>query len=146
MNAGKIITTAVVVGIALNVFDYVVHGLILQGMVYDGLEIMRQDASIVALIAADFVTALVFVWVYDKVRGSFDSGMGGGMTFGFYAGILMAFPGFIFNHLLLVGFTYSLAWVSTITLVVAMMLAGAVAGLMYANEGAGSSDAGGFAG
>lgn len=152
MNVGKLLSATAVVGIVVNVFDYVLHDMILSGVIYDGLaDVLREDVSIVAIVAAEFVAALVFVWVYDKVRGSFDSGMAGGAVFGLYAGILVAFPAFIFDHLLLAGFTYGLAWTWTLSGIAWGVIAGATAGMMYGDDGAGASeaaahDAGGFAG
>lgn len=147
MNAGKLLSTAVVVGIVVSVFDYVLHDMILQGVVYDGLaDVLRQDVSVIAVVGAEFVAALVFVSVYDKVRGSFDAGMAGGAVFGLYAGVLISFPALIFNHLLLAGFTYGLAWTWTLSGIAWGIIAGATAGMMYGTDGAAASDGGGYAG
>ena len=61
----------------------------------------------------DFVTVLVFVWVYDRVRWS-RAGVKGGASYALYAGILINFPTWIFAHLLFEGFPYSLAWTWTL--------------------------------
>lgn len=144
MNVGKLLSATAVVGIVVNVFDYVLHDT-LRGVFHLGLaDVLRQDVSVAAIVAGEFVAALVFVWVYDKVRGSFDAGMAGGAMFGLYAGILIAFPAFIFDHLLLAGFTYGLAWTWTLSGIAWGVLAGATAGMMYGNEGAGASDTGAF--
>jgi hypothetical protein len=126
----RLLLTALVVGLVVNVFDFLVHGLLLAGPLYSKLPIMRPDAAIPFLIVADFVAALVFVWVFQRVRACFPPGAAGGAAFGLYAGILVNFPTWIVSYLLLKGFTYGLAWVWILTGVAWGVLAGAVAGAM----------------
>lgn len=135
MKLGRLLTVAVVLGVVMNVVDFLVHGLALQGL-YAGMPIMRTDTSVVALVIGDFVAALVFVWVYSRVRGSFAPGLVGGLTFGFYAGVLVSFPNFIFMNLMLIGFGYQLAWVMIFTTVVWCVVAGAVTGALTGNASA----------
>jgi hypothetical protein len=131
MNLGKLILAALVVGVVWNGWDFVVHGQILQSQ-YAGLEaLFRKDAPMQWLVIGDFVAALVFVWVYDRVYGSFGGGWKGGATYGFYAGVLASFPTWIFMNLLIVGFPYSLAWIWTIVGILAGVIGGAVAGMVY---------------
>ena len=133
MNFGRLLKTAVAVGVVVNVYDYLVHGLLLGGS-YAEIPILIQDASMVPFIVGDFVAALIFVWVFDKVRASFGAGMMGGLTFGFYAGILIAFPMYIFLHLIIAGFTYWLSWVWIITGIGGALAAGATAGAVYGGD------------
>jgi hypothetical protein len=132
MNVKKFIPAALAVGVAVNVFDYIVHGQILQGPVYSQLTtLMRADTPMYWLVIGDFVAAFVFVWVYDRVYGSFGGGPKGGAMYGLYAGILVNFPTWIFGHLLINGFTYGLAWIWTIVGILWGVVGGAVAGAMY---------------
>lgn len=128
MPISKLLVTTVVVGIVVNVYDFLVHGMLLQGPLYSRLPLMRTDMSVPLLIVTDFVAALVFVWVYQRVRSSFAPGAGGGATFGLYAGVLVNFPTWIGGYLLLEGFTYGLAWAWILTGILWAVLAGAVAG------------------
>jgi len=130
MNVKKCLIASAVVGVVLNVIDFVFQGQIMAAT-YAGMSIFRKDMQIPLLVVSDFVVALVFVWVYDKVRGSFGAGPAGGARFGFYAGVLVNFPAWIILNLLLVGFPYSLAWVWTIYGIVLSVIAGAVAGALY---------------
>jgi len=129
MKLGRILVVGLVVGVAVNFFDFLYHGLLMAGR-YEGMAIMRQDGSMVALVLGDIVAAIVFVWVFARVKKCFDAGVIGGVTFGVYAGVLTAFPMFIFNHLLLVDYTYGLAWSMTIAQILWCLVAGAVAGAM----------------
>ena len=130
MNVKKLLLAAVAVGVVMNVVDFVVQGQLLAGL-YAGLPLFKRDPSIHWLVIGDFVSALVFVWVYDKVLASFGGGPKGGALYGLYAGILMNFPTWIFSHLLFEGFPYSLAWTWTIVGVVWCVIAGTVAGMIY---------------
>ena len=130
MPVSKLLVTAVVVGIVANVYDFLIHGVLLQGPLYSGIPLMRPDASLPLLIVTDFVAALVFVWVYDRVRASFPAGASDGAKFGLYAGVLVNFPTWIACYLLLDGFTYPLAWAWTLAGLGWCILAGAVTGAL----------------
>jgi hypothetical protein len=130
MPVAKLLVTAIVVGIVVNLYDFVIHGLALQGPLYSKLPLMRTEASLPLLIISDFVAALVFVWVYDRVRRSFAPSAAGGAVFGLYAGVLVNFPTWIICSLLLNGFTYGLAWAWILTGILWGVLAGAVAGAL----------------
>jgi hypothetical protein len=134
MNVKKLLIAAVVVGIVMNVFDWVVQGMILQKAYYSTLTTLFRPAEelpMLWLIIGDFVAALVLVYVYDRAYSSFGGGPKGGATYGLYAGILVNFPTWIFAHLLFVGFPYSLSWVWTVVGVVWFVVGGAVAGALY---------------
>jgi hypothetical protein len=130
MPVSQLLVNAVIVGIVVNIYDFVVHGVLLHGPLYSKLPLMRPDASVPLLIATDFVAALVFVWVYQRVRTSFAPGAAGGATFGLYAGILMSFPTWISCYLLIQGFTYGLAWAWILTGILWAVLAGTVVGAL----------------
>jgi hypothetical protein len=120
------------VGVVLNAYDFVAHGQIMNSMFYSKLTgLMRQDAPIHWFIIGDFVAALVFVWVYDRVYSSFGGGAKAGATFGLYAGILASFPGILFNNLVIANYPYGLAWATVIVSVIGSIIAGAVAGALY---------------
>lgn len=132
MNTKKLVIATLVVGIVMNVLDFVIHGLVLSGAYYSQLPtLFRQDTSPTWFVIGDFVAALVFVWVYDRVYGSFGGGPKGGATYGLYAGVLINFPTWIFASLIYVGFPYSLSWVWTIIGILYGVVVGAVAGAMY---------------
>ncbi len=133
MQYGRILKTALAVGIAVNVFDFLVNGMLLMSWM-ENLPIMRQDASIPLLIVGDFIASLVLVLVYAKVRGSFGEGPKAGASFGFYIGVVANFPTWIFAYLLFNGMTYQAAWVMTIVGIVWTMVAGAVAGWVYGSD------------
>jgi len=130
MDVKKLLLGTLAVGVVANVFDFVVQGQLLASY-YAGLPLFNREPPIPWLVFGDFVTALVFVWVYARVHGSFGGGPKGGATYGLYAGILMNFPTWIFSHLLFVGFPYALSWIWTAVGVAWCVIAGAVAGAVY---------------
>ncbi len=130
MNVKKILLTAVAVGVVMNIFDFVVQGQLLAGYGAQ-FAFLKKEPPIPWLVVGDFVAALVLVWFYDRVHGSFGTGPKGGATFGLYAGVLVNFPTWIFAHLLFVDFPYGLSWTWTIVGIVWGVIAGAVAGAVY---------------
>lgn len=132
MNITKLLVATLGAGVVANVYDFVVHANLLQRAYYSQLtSLFRQDAPMAWIIVGDFVAALVFVWVYDRVYGSFGGGVKGGATFGVYAGVLVNFPMGIFLNLLFVGFPYELAWLWIMTGIIWAVLIGAIVGALY---------------
>ncbi|HEY7925173.1 MAG: hypothetical protein ACHP85_15690 [Burkholderiales bacterium] len=130
MNVKKLLLATVVVGVVMNVVDFVVQGQLLAGY-YANLALMKKEPPIPLLVLGDFVAVLVFVWVFDRVRGSFAGAAKGGAIYGLYSGILINFPTWIFAHLLFEGYPYGLAWTTTLIGVAWCVIAGAIAGLIY---------------
>jgi hypothetical protein len=129
---GKLIIAILAAGVAANIYDFVVHGLILGSTVYERYtQLFRTDMPMAWMVVADFVAAAVFVIVYARVYQSFGGGLKGGATFGLYAGLLASFPTWIITHFLINGFTYELAWIWTIAGIVWGVIVGTVAGLLY---------------
>ena len=131
MHLKKLLLAALAVGMAINVLDVFVHGMLCENMYYSQFPIFRRDNTVPFLVLGDFMKALAFVWVYDRVHGSFAAGAAGGAAFGLYAGVLVQFPNNIFLHLLITDFPYGLTWAWTIYGVVLAVVAGALAGAIY---------------
>jgi len=128
MHLKKLILAAFVAGVTINLLDFFVHGMLFENMYYSQVPLFRRDNTIPFLVLGDFMKGLVFVWVYDRVRGSFASGAAGGAAFGLYAGVLVQFPSNIFLHLLIRDFPYGLTWAWTVYGVVLFVIVGALVG------------------
>jgi hypothetical protein len=134
MNVKKLILAALVVGVVVNVYDFIVHGVLLAG-IYQGLpDLFRQDMSLTWLVIGDFIAALVLVWFYARVQGSFGEGAAAGAKFGLYAGVLLGFPAQLFANMMFVGFPYSLAWYWVFAIIGWAIVGGATAGAIYKAE------------
>jgi len=131
MNLTALVKLGVVTGIVLNVLDFVVQGVLLADM-YAATPAFRNTNDIIPyLILGDFVAAFVFCWAYLKLGAATGPGAGGGAQFGFIAGVLIAFPTWIFVHLLINGIPYGMVWMMTVWGVVAYTIVGAVAGALH---------------
>lgn len=135
MKSGKFWLAVLVGGVVLNVLDFVLHGMILHSY-YGGMpELFNPPGNPVSFIIGDFVFALVFVWVYDRVYASFGGGPRGGATFGVYAGVITSFPTWFLMSFIIKGFTMDLAWIWTINGLVWSVILGAVIGSVYKKGG-----------
>lgn len=130
MNAKKFLLAFVVVGVVLNILDMLVQGMLLANM-YASVAIFRKDTPIAWWFVLDFIYALVLVFVYEKVKGSFAQGVAGGALFGAYAGLLVNFPMMLAMRLFFVDFPYSLGWIWTVYGIIWYVIAGVIIGLIY---------------
>ena len=134
MNVKKLLIAALAVGLVVNVYDFVVHGMLLRGT-YESLPgLFKQSGSVTGFVIGDFVFALVFVWFYDRVRSSFGAGASNGAKFGLYVGVLLGFPVQLFSQMMFVGFPYALAWEWVASAIVVGILGGATVGAVYGSE------------
>lgn len=133
MKSSKFWIAVVVTGVVMNVVDFLVQGMWFGTMIYSKFpDLFSMNPSAMPFyIIGDFITVLVFAWVYDKVYASFGGGAKGGMMAGLYAGVLANFPTWIFAHLTFKGFPYSVSWIFTIYGIVWYIIAGTIVGAMY---------------
>jgi hypothetical protein len=137
VNPKKFVLAILVVGIVANVYDFLVHGLLL-GPTYASMPgLFRPDSSAVWFVIGDFIAALVVVWFYARVRRSFGGGLAGGAEFGLYIGVLLGFPAQLFMNLMFVGFPYGLGWIWVFAAIGWGIVVGASAGAVYGREPAG---------
>lgn len=136
MQTGRILKTGLVVGVVANIYDFVTNTYLFPMLGEPpGMMKAMEELQIQWLVLSDFVAALVLVWVFDKVRGSFGPGAAGGMTFGMYAGVLMHFPTWIVMSIIARDFSYGTAWMWTLTGILWVVIMGTVAGVLYDKMG-----------
>jgi hypothetical protein len=95
---------------------------------------MTGEFSLLYQTVGNVFSAVVLVWVYDRVRGAFPGGLSGGAVFGIYAGVLIHFPTWLFMTVY-AGWPYGPTWHATFVLILATVVAGAFAGLAYEKLG-----------
>jgi hypothetical protein len=137
MNLKKLLIAFIAVGVVVNVYDFLVYGVLLRGTLES--EPLRavfkpMVENMVWYIIADFVAALVFVWVYARVYDSFGGGVKGGLTFGIYGGIFLTFPTAIVIYLSIAGIPYWFSWAWIAIGIVWCIIAGIVAGALYTKQ------------
>lgn len=132
MNLKRFLVAGLAGGVVANVMDAVVHGQILTAKYYAQMPgLFRQDNRLPWLIGGTFVAALVLAWVWTKVHTCFGGGAKGGALGGFYAGVLINFPGQAFAYLMFAGFPMALACLWTIYGILWAVVVGAVIGALY---------------
>jgi len=131
MKSGKFWIAVLVAGIVANVIDYLVYTQWL-GPTYmmSNPVLFRQDTNPAWFVVGDFVSVFVFAWIFDKVSSVFGSSVQDGAKAGFYLGILVSFPTYIFMHLMFNGYPYGLSWISTIYSVLWYVMVGAILAAM----------------
>ncbi len=132
MQLNKALSAGAVGGIVLAIYEYLVHGMLLANQ-YKAIEGFKQADSPFWFPIIAIVMGLVAGVIFAKTRSAWESGAKGGMTFGFWIGLLGGFASF-YQPLTVAGYPYAMAWYSLIVMVIGWMLFGAVAGSMYKVE------------
>jgi hypothetical protein len=92
INVGKVIVGAIVAGIAMNGFDYVINEMIMKAdyaAVFAARNIDPMAMSIATMVVLDFAMALLLVFTYAAIRTRF----GPGPKTAVVAGLLVALVG-----------------------------------------------------
>lgn len=136
MKNAKFWIAVLVSGVAANIIDAIVFGLIVTPAYFAKLpDLFNQNISPVWFIILDFIWIFIFACVYDKVYNSFSGGVKGGMMWGLYGGIFCTFPTWISLHLMFKGFPYDLSWIFTIYMIIWYVINGAIIGAIYKKSG-----------
>jgi hypothetical protein len=132
MNLKSFFAATLAAGIVANAIDTFVQGGWFNSNYYSKAPLLfRQDGEMWMFILGDFVSVAVFTWFYQVVRNSFGVGLMNGLRFGVYAGILISFPMYLFLHLMLLQWSYSLSWALTIYTILWCAIVGAIAGVIH---------------
>ena len=125
MKSGKFWLAVLAGGVVGNILDYLVQGMWLSQSYYMQMpDTFSQTPNIAWYVIGDFVAVFVFAWVFNKVSASFGSTPKDGAMAGLYLGIFANFPLWIFMHLMLKNYPYSLSWISTIYGIIWYMIVG----------------------
>ena len=116
------------------IWDNLLGGLVM-GPVMSQMPGMTESVPKLWEVVGDLFGALVLVLVYEKVKASFKAGVGGGVTYGLYAGILMNFPGWLWLTVY-ADWPYAATWTMVIVLILIAVVSGALIGLVYGKGGA----------
>jgi len=134
MQLNKALPAIVLVFVWNVVFDNFLMG-ITMGSAMAQIPGMTGQVSMLWQTVGNVCSALVLVWVYDRVRGAFAGGLSGGALYGFYAGVLVNFPTWLYMTVY-AGWPYRPTWHATLVLILSTVVAGALAGLVYEKVGA----------
>ena len=131
MNWKKALLAGAVAGIALNISEFVMHGLIMSGTYMKYPDVFSQDQSnplyflLVAMCIAIFGAIL-----FAKTRQCWADGFKGGATYGFFLGMVFFWARF-YDAIVYEGYPYYLSWCQGGINLIVIVIAGAVMGAIY---------------
>lgn len=132
MKWGKVLLGGIVGGVVIWLVDFVLHGVIMRDTYMSYPDVFTQTENPNAMwwfLLIEVCIAITAAMLFVKTRGSWGPGISGGLTFGFFLGLVWFFTNF-FPPLTIEGFPYFLAWCwGGMTMIVALVL-GAVLGLV----------------
>lgn len=129
MQMNKVLIAGAVGGLVLAVWEFLMHGLIM-GNTYASLTVFRQDANPVWFPIIAILLGIIAGVLFAKTRAVWSDGAKGGMTFGFWLGLIGGFASF-YNPLTFQGFPYYLAWCWLGITLLGWVVYGAVVGMIY---------------
>ncbi|GJM43750.1 MAG: hypothetical protein DHS20C21_05920 [Gemmatimonadota bacterium] len=130
MNWMRVILTTLVGGVAMWLTSFVAHGLLLGSTYLQYPEVFSQEAANpFRFLGVEILIAFPAVLIFAKTRGSWAAGVGGGVAFGFWVGLVGAF-GQLFLPMVITDFPCFLGWYWVGISVAVSIVLGIVAGLM----------------
>lgn len=130
MNWTKALIAGVVGGIVVNVYSGLVHGFIM-GATYKKYAVFSQEqTNMIWFFVVAIVVGVAGALLFAKSRGSWSAGVKGGVTFGFWLGLVAFFAQF-YNSLIFEGFPYFLSWCWGGITLIGWLIFGAVVATLY---------------
>jgi len=129
MNWGKVLLGGVLGAVAMNIADFVMHGMMLSSEYTQYSAFSQEQSNPLHFFIIALAISLAGAVLFGKTRGSWPAGIGGGLQFGFFAGLVTMFQP-LYNTIVVEGFPYHLGWCWGGANVIGMMVLGAVLGLI----------------
>ena len=134
MNWTRTLLAALVGGIVMWLVSFVLHGMILADTYMKYPEVFIQgEGNPLPFLVVELFIAFPTAVIFAKTRGRWAAGVGGGVVFGFWLGLIGGFAQH-FSPLTIQGFPYYLAWCWFGTNMITSMVLGAVLGLMIKSD------------
>ncbi len=131
MNWGKAVLAGAVGGFVVSVYSFVMHGVIMADTYRKYTQTFSQEeASPFWFVLVAVVIGIAGGLLFGKTRATWAEGAKGGVTFGFFAGLISFFAQFYWP-LVINEFPYFLAWCWGGINLIGWMVFGAVAGVLY---------------
>ena len=123
MKLSKVLLTGIVGGAVVWVYYFLTHGLILADTYMKHSVFITESANPIWFVFNTVLVALAGALLFAKTRGSWAEGIKGGLTFGFFVGLVLFFYQFLNSFLLEWGGIELIGW----------LVFGLVAGILYKN-------------
>ncbi|NIV92307.1 hypothetical protein GWN42_05760 [candidate division KSB1 bacterium] len=130
MNWGKALLAGVVGGIVVNIYNFVMHGMIMGSTYTEYAAFAQEEASPVWFFVVSIFIGIAGALLFAKSRGSWGDGVKGGVTFGLFIGLVSFFAQF-YSPLVINDFPYFLSWCWGGISLIGWLIFGAIAGVMY---------------
>jgi len=131
MSWTRTILAGLAAGVAVDIANFVQHGLIM-GNTYRQYDTVfsQQQANPLFFLLIDVCIGITAAILFARSRGSWAAGIKGGVIFGCFLGLVSVFPNFYYP-LVIDGFPYHLAWCWGGINLIDAVIGGAVLGLIY---------------
>ena len=133
MNWGRAVVAGLVAGIAQNIVNFVMHGLILDTAgTYEGHAAFAQEDDPTVFVwftAIALVIGVVAALFFASSRQSWQAGPRGGLHFGILLGAVVGFQQFYLT-LVINEFPYHVAWIWLAVEIISFGVGGMVLGTM----------------
>lgn len=134
MNTKRWLLASVAVFVAIFVLEFIIHGVLLQGVYQQTASLWRPMADMQRLMwimwLGYLVFALFFTFIYAKGYEKGKPGLGQGFRFGFYVGAMLSvLHGFGWYAILPISLALSFYWF--VAILVESIAMGIAAGLVY---------------
>lgn len=134
MNWTRILAGGVAAGIAMNVADFVMHGMIMSATYMRYTEVFSQtQANPLWFTLIGVCMGIAAALLFGKTRASWAPGWKGGLVYGFFLGLVGFFPDF-YNALVIEGFPYYLVWCWGGITMIDSLIAGTVLGAVIRRD------------
>jgi hypothetical protein len=130
MSWSKAVIAGVVGGIVVTIANFVIHGFIMAATYakYPIFQVEEPASEVYFPVVAIFIAVPAAI-LFALTRESWAAGIKGGVTFGFFVGMISFFSQF-YNPLVLEGFPYYLSWCWGGINLIGFLILGAVLGMM----------------
>lgn len=131
MNWTRAILAGLAAGVAINLADFVQHVIIMANTYKKYPDVFSQtQVNPLYFLAIALCIAIFAAILFAKTRACWAAGIKGGVTYGFWLGMVSFFSSFYYP-LVLDGFPYYLAWCWGGINLIDALIGGAVLGLIY---------------
>lgn len=130
MNWTKALVAGLVGGIAVNFYEFLVHGFVMADTYMKYPVFDKEQANPVWFVLLSVLLGIFAAVIFARTRAAWPAGVKGGVTFGLMMGLIAFFAQFYYP-LVIAGFPYYLSWCWGGISLIGYLIFGLVAGAIY---------------